>query len=1016
MKKLLNMIIVAAMIVISIFIAYSNSISLKKSPAAQEGVMDLSNYDLSKSGAISLGGEWEIYDGQLLNPKDFSTKTINKPMLSGYMNITSNALDYKKYKLMSSKGIRTYRLIIKLKPSDNTYGLMIDNIKMSSRTYVNGIMRGESGNAAEKDKGYYGQMRPYSTYFNIEGSKAEIILQSANYEYPFKGSMYTINFGLQKDISSSATINSSIELGGAIITLLIAIYSLKIYSTLREDKIYLNFGVCFILLTMDQLLNGEKMIYMLVPDISFIIFSKAQFISVIFTLVSILVLANKINKNILPSSFNKIAFTIATALIFIVLLTEYSEYAYLKPIIAIFIITFLTILIISSVMVIKKNKEEKTESRENAIFLQAMICIYIYCLDNYLFYFYLVYTKIFGFIGFWGFVVFSVSILSNRFSYAYSSMNKMSKELIEMDRIKDDFITKTSYELKAPLYGIINIAETIIKENSCNLNDKAIRDVMITKNIALRLTNIIKDILDVTLLKNSQLKLKIAALDINVCVNMVVESSKYIIHNKDIQVINLIKESIIVKADESRVRQILFNLINNSIKNMESGIVKIEAYKKDGMIYISVEDTGVGIPKEQQKDIFKPYENLNSDGIGLGLYISKQLVELMGGEISLEWSEVNKGSRFVFSLPYSQQESETYSNSKGKSIDYFMQVYPIDYSAGEQVINTKNTILIVDDEVTNIQTALNILIKEKYNVITAFSGEEAVKKLSEVNVDLILLDSMLPGTSGIHVCRKIREKYSLVELPILISTMNNINYDLYLGFEAGANDFIAKPFEEKELISRVRTLIALKKAMEEILKNELAFLQAQIKPHFLYNALSTIISFCYTDGEKAAKLLTNFSIYLRHAFDVDNKSMLVTIKEELEMVQAYAEIEKARFGHIIKVEYDIEGKVMQCKIPSLLIQPLVENSIKHGLCEKEEGGTVYISIKREEEYIVIVIRDTGVGMSNEKIKDIEKIDNSALGVGLTNTIRRVRKLSKAHMDIKSKVGEGTTITIKILIK
>ena len=107
---------------------------------------------------------------------------------------------------------------------------------------------------------------------------------------------------------------------------------------------------------------------------------------------------------------------------------------------------------------------------------------------------------------------------------------------------------------------------------------------------------------------------------------------------------------------------------------------------------------------------------------------------------------------------------------------------------------------------------------------------------------------------------------------------------------------------------------------EEAAKNELAFLQAQIKPHFLYNAINTMVSFCYTDSERAASLLINFSKYLRLVFDVDHKSMLVSLEREIELIKAYVAIEKARFGGQISIEYTIEPELLSMEIPSFCLQ------------------------------------------------------------------------------------------------
>ncbi len=363
----------------------------------------------------------------------------------------------------------------------------------------------------------------------------------------------------------------------------------------------------------------------------------------------------------------------------------------------------------------------------------------------------------------------------------------------------------------------------------------------------------------------------------------------------------------------------------------------------------------------------------------------------------------------MFSLPVSKEKNDVYEENRKRNEEYFHSLSSTDYSDTVQGRKNEGTILIVDDEIFNVQTALNIFYREGYNILTALSGEEALKKVEDNKVDLVLLDVMMPGISGIDVCRKIREKYSLIELPILISTLKDVNYDLFLGFEAGANDFITKPFEEREITARVRTLIQLKKFMEDALKNEMAFLQAQIKPHFLYNTISTIISFCYTDGEKAAQLLTDFSRYLRLNFDIDNKMMLVPLRHELEMVDAYIKIGKARFGDKVHIEYDVEHQIMGEKVPVLCIQPLVENAVKHGLLGKREGGTVYVSASKEKNTIHISVKDNGIGMNDEKLEELRNSEVYNNGVGFSNISRRIRKLQKRDIDIHSIEGKGTIV-------
>lgn len=253
---------------------------------------------------------------------------------------------------------------------------------------------------------------------------------------------------------------------------------------------------------------------------------------------------------------------------------------------------------------------------------------------------------------------------------------------------------------------------------------------------------------------------------------------------------------------------------------------------------------------------------------------------------------------------------------------------------------------------------------------------------------------------------------------VKIYLAGNLNSDMVMEIFVACFMFFCSYLLAKVLIRYGReNLEALIESHEKAMNNELAFLQAQIKPHFLYNAINTIVSFCYTDSEKAANLLVDFSKYLRLIFDVghsvDHKLLTVPLAREIELIKAYAGIEKARLGDLIDVEYDIDPALLGMEIPSFSIQPLVENAIKHGLCKKAGGGTVLISAKKSGESVVIRVSDTGVGMPEEMLDKLKNFEPVNGGIGFFSVIRRIRGWKNARIDIRSAEGEGTAVTIKI---
>jgi sensor histidine kinase YesM len=213
------------------------------------------------------------------------------------------------------------------------------------------------------------------------------------------------------------------------------------------------------------------------------------------------------------------------------------------------------------------------------------------------------------------------------------------------------------------------------------------------------------------------------------------------------------------------------------------------------------------------------------------------------------------------------------------------------------------------------------------------------------------------------------------------------------------------------LRARVNTLIKLKKSVNHAIHSEMAFLQAQIKPHFLYNALNTIVSFCWTDPEKAAELITDLSNYLRGSFNFSNMEKFVRIEREIELVKSYLAIEEARFEDRIRINYELDD--VNFMIPSLVLQPIVENAVKHGILRKSEGGLVNISIEEKHSFVEIRVEDDGVGIEKDKLSLILSEKASGDSVGLKNVIKRLKHIYGYGLEIESEIDEGTVVTIKI---
>ncbi|NEP13244.1 MAG: ammonium transporter [Symploca sp. SIO2C1] len=445
-----------------------------------------------------------------------------------------------------------------------------------------------------------------------------------------------------------------------------------------------------------------------------------------------------------------------------------------------------------------------------------------------------------------------------------TELAEANAELQRLDRIKDEFLANTSHELRTPLNGIIGIAESLVDGATGSLSPQTCFNLNLIVSSGRRLSNLVNDILDFSKMFHKNIELQLKPVGLREIVEVVLKLSQPLIGYKELQLINGIPDYLPpANADENRLQQILYNLIGNAIKFTKSGTVEISAVvvenqeleigeedkiekedipnlqcripNPDAQLTISVHDTGIGIPKDNLDRIFESFEQADGStareygGTGLGLAVTKKLVELHGGKIRVE-STVGKGSCFSFTLPVAiGQTSEITTQLSELSL---VSGEPLVTKAinneeaktnlqvitrSEQVITNDQElstnqfkVLIVDDEPVNLQVLVNHLSLENYAIAQAANGIEALELIDNgFQPDLLLLDVMMPKMTGYEVCQKVREKFPATELPVLMLTAKNRVSDVVEGLSAGANDYLSKPVSKKELLARIRTHLQL---------------------------------------------------------------------------------------------------------------------------------------------------------------------------------------------------------------
>jgi sensor histidine kinase YesM len=270
-------------------------------------------------------------------------------------------------------------------------------------------------------------------------------------------------------------------------------------------------------------------------------------------------------------------------------------------------------------------------------------------------------------------------------------------------------------------------------------------------------------------------------------------------------------------------------------------------------------------------------------------------------------------------------------------------------------------------------------------------------------------------TVTVKVIIKKVEGYMVITLGLIIMFLSAINdtlSDLHIlnGFLSITNGIFIYLLLQAVLLCIKYTNTF--KINELLYKAELDALQTQIKPHFIFNVLNTIIYFTKKDADKAHTLLLDLSDYLRDHFSFKNTSTLTDLKDEISHLKCYLNLEKARFGERLKVIFDIPSDI-SAKIPVFLIQPIVENALKHGLLPKEDGGIIRISVTSEKGKIIIKIEDDGVGMSSERLEGLLDDSVHGYGVGVRNVNKRLKNIFGKPLKAESKEGIGTIFIMEI---
>lgn len=987
---------------------------------AQAGLMDLRDWNGEE--ILPLDGQWAFYPEELLEPdqedlENYAAKAETIPVPKQW------TFDSEIPNLTNSYG--TYRLKIRL-PEDGTYAIKTSTIRLSAKIYANGRLVSSLGNPSRDFANFVPQSRYQFVPLTSENEEIDLVIQVASFQYRTGGILKSIRFGNFSDMLALDRQEKSFELLTVSTCLMIGLYFIVNYWQ-RGRLAYLGYyGLSSFFIGL-YLSTMNEQVFRLLGDFSFVTRTRFQVFAMVMMTFCIIrfvyhYFGEVANKKILNIFSGIILFNLVFTAGDLMQVNNILPFGSVQGLIMMGLVGSILYTLYVLVQAVFRNLDA------SSYILLFMTSFFIYFLT--------MSGKIFFEISLGKLplllilmVILSGSLLMNeRLQSDYLKAQTLTQRLVEYDQLKDEFMTRAAHELRTPLHILLDLTKSLTEGKKGPLNEDQQEDMIFINREGKRMARLVEDLMDASKVEQESLHIRKEAVDIYSIVEDVLNEMKaFVTEDKLVKLTNQIPENFAkIHADRARCTQIIYNLLHNAIKFTQEGEILVTAEIQGDMAVIGIADTGRGIPKKEISaiyDIFytRGYGENMKPGLGLGLSIVKQLVEMQDGSIAVD-SIYGEGTRFSVQLPlYQEAQQEEEKNMAEQRVEKpgrreksgRTEKMPLEnlskdnsYSMAEGEI----TILVVDDEYANQKAIQEILKEIGIKAVFAHSGGEALEMIEKVRVHMVILDFMLPDLSGDKICQKIRTQYSITEIPVLILTASGRSIDMMNAFESGANDYLKKPVDGEELKSRIQSLLLMKFSVEEGLNREFQYFYSQISPHFLYNTLNTIIGLCAVDVNRAKDALFHLSTYFRGKLEIYNGKQFIPLEEELDLVEAYIEIEKMRFSDRLTIEYDID-KDIQAVIPPLTIQPLVENAIRHGLMAKASGGKLRISAKKEDGMVAITVEDNGVGMDVNKQKEILSGKNNR--IGFKNSLEKIKMMRNASVHMESQQNQGTKIIIKI---
>jgi signal transduction histidine kinase/ligand-binding sensor domain-containing protein/DNA-binding response OmpR family regulator len=442
----------------------------------------------------------------------------------------------------------------------------------------------------------------------------------------------------------------------------------------------------------------------------------------------------------------------------------------------------------------------------------------------------------------WAYIIYTLIVLSIiyftwklqlkriRIKHDYEMSRFEAEKMHEVDELKSRFFANISHEFRTPLTLIFGPAKDVIEKTK---EPDTKRNVGVIKRNASRLYSLVNQLLDLSKLESGKMKLEASEQDLILLLKGIFLSFTSFAERKKITLkFNTIEENLYVYIDRDKVEKIINNLLSNAFKfTPEGGRIDFKVEQLINEVEIGITDNGIGIPKERIDKIFDRFYQVDSshtrqgEGTGIGLALTKELVELHKGKIKVE-SKEGEGTTVSVQLPLGKDHLKP-EEIVDKQVE---EIIPETEELSEPLLDTENRkektdldvlldtdkplLLIVEDN-SDVRSYIISHLEEDYRIQEAVDGEDGLEKALNHIPDLIISDVMMPKMDGFELCNKLKTDERTSHIPIIMLTAKATSKDKIEGYETGADDYIMKPFDADELKARIKNLIEIRRNLQK---------------------------------------------------------------------------------------------------------------------------------------------------------------------------------------------------------